>query len=196
MGTHRVLAESVSGGQLAVFPFTGLVPQQLKPASTPLIDGDGEQCLADEIKQSADCVDRQQDAEDQQNRPRLLVEVLQVKQSYPKQFLGGGVVGDEVYGERGLRDPVDGAAVEGDAVEQQKHTEADHDDGQSPRSGDEDAHIMSHQRQRCGCDGVEKEESESDAGQQPYLFGGERLHIPLVRGDEDEHVDEAENVVG
>lgn len=55
---------------------------------------------------------------------------------------------------------------------------------------------MSHQRQRCGCDGVEKEESESDAGQQPYLLGSERLHIPLVRGDEDEHVDEAENVVG
>lgn len=61
--------------------------------STSPVDGDGEQCLADEIKQSADCVDRQQDAEDQQNRPRLLVEVLQVKQSYPKQFLGGGVGG-------------------------------------------------------------------------------------------------------
>lgn len=110
--------------------------------STSPVDGDGEQCLADEIKQSADCVDRQQDAEDQQNRPRLLVEVLQVKQSYPKQFLGGGVVGDEVYGERGLRDPVDGSIVEGGAVEQQEHTEADHDGGQFPTAVDEYSHIM------------------------------------------------------
>lgn len=85
--------------------------------STPPVDGDGEQCLADEIEQGAGRVDRQQDAEDPQNREWLLVQVLQVEQSDPEQFLGGGVVGDEVHGERGLRDSVDDAAVEGDSVE-------------------------------------------------------------------------------
>lgn len=74
--------------------------------------------LADEVEQGAGRVDRQQDAEDLQDREWLLVEVLQVEQSCPEQFFGDGVVGDEVYGERGLRDPVDNAAVEGNAVEQ------------------------------------------------------------------------------
>lgn len=54
---------------------------------------------------------------------------------------------------------------------------------------------MPHQGQHCGCGGVEKEESESDAGYQPYLLGSERLYIPLVRGDEDEQVNEAEETV-
>ena len=94
------------------------IPQQLEPAPATPVDGDGEQCLAGEIKQGADYIDRQQDAQDLQNRQRLLVQVLQVEQPCPEQFLGGGVVGDEVHGERGLRDPVDDAAMEGDAVEQ------------------------------------------------------------------------------
>lgn len=64
------------------------------------VDGDGEQCLADEIKQGTGRVDRQQDAEDLQNREWLLVEVLQIEQPCPEQFLGCGVVGDQVYGER------------------------------------------------------------------------------------------------
>lgn len=66
---------------------------------TASVDSDGEQCLADEIEQGAGRVDRQQDAEDSQNREWLLVEVLQVEQPYPEQFLGCGVVGDQVYGE-------------------------------------------------------------------------------------------------
>ena len=119
-----------------------LVPQQLEPGSTMLIDGDGKQSLADEIKQCAGRVDCEQDAEDLQDREWLLVEVLQVEQSCPEQFLGGRVVGDEVYGERGLRDPVDDSIVEGDAVEQQEHTEADHDGGQFPTAVDEYSHIM------------------------------------------------------
>lgn len=106
------------------------------------VDGGCEQCLADEVEQGAGRVDRQQDAEDLQDREWLLVEVLQVEQPDPEQFLGCGVVGDEVYGERGLRDPVDGSIVEGDAVEQQEHTEADHDGGQFPTAVDEYSHIM------------------------------------------------------
>ena len=43
---------------------------------------------------------------------------------------------------------------------------------------------------------VHNRKNETCANHQPDLSGGERLHIPLVRGDEDEHVDEAENVVG
>lgn len=74
--------------------------------SASAVDGDCEQCLADEVEQGADRVDRQQDAEYPQDCPRLLVEVLQVEQSDPEWFLGGGVVGDEAHGERGLRDPV------------------------------------------------------------------------------------------
>ena len=96
--------------------------------ATP-VDGDGEQCLADEVDQGAGRVDREQYAEYLQDRQWLLVQVLQVEQPDPEQFLGGRVVGDEVHGERGLRDPVDGSIVEGDAVEQEEHAEADHDDG-------------------------------------------------------------------
>ena len=106
-----------------------LVPQQLEPVSTMLIDGDGKQSLADEIKQCAGRVDCEQDAEDLQDCQWLLVQVLQIEQPDPEQFLGGGVVGDEVYGEHGLRDPVDDSIVEGDSVEQQEHAEAGHDDG-------------------------------------------------------------------
>lgn len=54
---------------------------------------------------------------------------------------------------------------------------------------------MPQQGQRCGCGGIEKEETKPDAGHQPDLLGGERLHMPLVGGNEDEHVDEAENIV-
>lgn len=43
------------------------------------VDGDGEQCLADEVEQGACHVDRQQDAQDLQDRQWLLVEVLQVE---------------------------------------------------------------------------------------------------------------------
>lgn len=72
--------------------------------------------MADEVEQCAGRVARQQDAQNLQDRQWLLVQVLQVEQPDSEQFLGGGVVGDEVYGERGLRDPVDGTAVEGGAV--------------------------------------------------------------------------------
>lgn len=85
--------------------------------------------MADEVEQCAGRVDRQQDAENLQNRQRLLVEVLQIEQLDPEQFLGGRVVGDQVHGERGLRDSVDGSIAEGDAVEQQEHAEADHEGG-------------------------------------------------------------------
>lgn len=133
--------------QMAMHSIGRFVPQQLEPVSTPPVDGDGEQCLADEIEQGAGLVDRQQDAEDPQNREWLLVQVLQVEQPDPEQFLGCGVVGDEVYGERGLRDPVDDAAVEGDAVEQQEHAEADHHHGEFPISGDEDSLVDAEQSQ-------------------------------------------------
>lgn len=86
--------------QVIVNPVGHLVPQQVEPAPATPVDGDGEQRLADEVEQSAYGVDRQQDAENLQNRQWLLVEVLQVEQSGPEQFLGGGVVGDEIYGER------------------------------------------------------------------------------------------------
>ena len=51
--------------------------------ATP-VDGYGEQCLADEVKQSTGHVDREQDAEDLQDRQWLLVEVLQVEQPDPE----------------------------------------------------------------------------------------------------------------
>ena len=54
---------------------------------------------------------------------------------------------------------------------------------------------MPQQGQRCGRGGIEKEEAEPDAGHQPDLLGGERHHMPLVGGNEDEHVDEAKNIV-
>ena len=54
---------------------------------------------------------------------------------------------------------------------------------------------MPQQGQRCGRGGIEKEEAEPDAGHQPDLLGGERHHMLLVGGNEDEHVDEAENIV-
>ena len=99
-------------------PVGHLAPQQLEPVPATPVDGDGEQCLADEVKQSTGHVDCQQDAEDLQDRQWLLVQVLQVEQPDPEQFLGGRVVGDQVHGERGLRDSVDGSIVEGDAVKQ------------------------------------------------------------------------------
>lgn len=40
------------------------VPQQLEPMPTTPVDSGCEQCLADEVKQSAYGVDRRQDAED------------------------------------------------------------------------------------------------------------------------------------
>lgn len=69
--------------------------------SASAVDSGCEQCLADEVDQGACGVDRQQDAENLQNRQRLLVEVLQVEQPCPEQFLGCGIVGDQVHGERG-----------------------------------------------------------------------------------------------
>lgn len=172
-----------------------LVPQQVEPASTTPVDSGCEQCLADEVDQGACGVDREQYAEDLQDRQRLLVEVLQVEQPCPEQFLGCGVVGDEVHGERGLRDPVDDAAVEGGAVEQQEHAEAHHDDGQFPTAGDEDSHVVPQQGQRCGRGGIEKEETKPDAGHQPDLLGGERFHIPLISRNQNEQVDESEEAV-
>lgn len=177
------------------FPFTSSVPQQLEPVPATPVDGDGEQCLADEVDQGAGRVDRQQDAEDLRDREWLLVEVLQVEQPCPEQFLGGCVVGDQVHGERGLRDSVDGSIVEGDAVEQQEHAEAHHDDGQPPITGDVYSHVVPEQRQCYGGAGVQQEESETCANHQPDLPGGERFHVPLISRNQNEQVDEPEETV-
>ena len=163
-------------------------------SATP-VDGDGEQCLADEVDQGACGVDRQQDAEDLRDREWLPVEVLQVEQPCPEQFLGGRVVSDQIHGERGLRYPVDDSIVEGDAVEQQEHAEADHDGGQLPIAGEVDSHVVPQHGQRCGRGGVEKEEAEPDAGRQPDLLGGERFHIPLISRNQNEQVDETEETI-
>ena len=139
--------------------------------------------MTSEINQDTDRVNREQYAEDLQNREWLLVEVLQIEQLDPEQFPGGRVVGDQVHGERGLRDPVDGPIVEGDAVEQQEHAEADHDDGQLPIAGDVYSHVVPEQRQCYGGAGVQQEKTETCANHQPDLSGGERFHVPLVGGD-------------
>ena len=110
--------------------------------SASAVDSGCEQCLADEVDQGACGVDRQQDAENLQNRQRLLVEVLQIEQPDPEQFFGCGVVGDQVHGERGLRDSVDGSIVESSTVKQQEHAEADYDDGQPPIAGDIYSHVV------------------------------------------------------
>lgn len=59
------------------------VPQQLEPVPATPVDGDGEQCLADEVDQGAGRVDREQYAEYLQDRQWLLVQVLQVEQPDP-----------------------------------------------------------------------------------------------------------------
>lgn len=159
------------------------------------VDGGCEQCLADEVDQGAGRVDREQYAEDLQNRQWLFVQVLQIEQPGPEQFLGCGIVGDQVHGERGLRDPVDGSIVEGDAVEQQKHAEADHDDGQSPIAGDIYSHVVPEQRQCYGGAGIQQEKTETCANHQPDLSGGERFHAPLISRNQNEQVDETEETV-
>lgn len=98
--------------------------------------------MTSEINQDTDRVNREQYAEDLQNREWLLVEVLQVEQPDPEQFFGCGVVGDQVHGERGLRDSVDGSIVESSTVKQQEHAEADYDDGQPPIAGDIYSHVV------------------------------------------------------
>ena len=72
--------------QVIVNPVGRLVPQQVEPVSTTPVDGDGGQCLADEVKQSAYGVDRQQDAENLQNRQRLLVEVCRLNSRVQSSF--------------------------------------------------------------------------------------------------------------
>lgn len=54
---------------------------------------------------------------------------------------------------------------------------------------------MPQQGQRCGCGGVEKEETEPDAGHQPDLLGGERFHMPLISRNQNEQVDETEETI-
>lgn len=157
------------------------VPQQVEPVSVSPADGDGEQCLADEAEQGADCVGHHQDAQDLQNRHRLLVEVLQVEQSSPEQFLGCDVIGDEVYGECGLRDAVDDTAMEGDAVEQRKHAEADHHHGELPISSDKDSFVDAEQSQNGRDSCVEQDESYAGKRKNPCLFGRQRAQMPLVR---------------
>ena len=151
--------------------------------------------MADEVKQSACGIDREQYAEDLQDCQWLLVQVLQIEQPDPEQFFGCGVVGDEVYGERGLRDSVDDSAVESSMVEHQEHAEAHHDGGQLPIAGEVDSHVVPQHGQRCGRGGVEKEEAEPDAGHQPDLLGGERFHIPLISRNQNEQVDETEETI-
>lgn len=85
--------------------------------------------------------------------------------------------------------------MEGDAVEQQEHAEAEHDGGQPPMAGDEYAHVVPQQGQRCGCGGIEKEEAEPDTGRQPYLLGGEWFHVPLISRNQNEQVDETEETI-
>lgn len=65
-------------------PVGHLVPQQVEPAPATPVDGDGEQCLADEVDQGAGRVDREQYAEYLQDRQWLLVQVLQVEQPDPE----------------------------------------------------------------------------------------------------------------
>lgn len=136
--------------------------------------------MADEVEQCAGRVARQQDAQNLQDRQWLLVQVLQVEQPDSEQFLGGGVIGNQVHCERGLRYPVDGTAVEGGAVEQQEHAEADHDDGQPPIAGDVYSHVVPEQGQRCGRGGVKHEEAESNTDHQPDLLGSERRILVVV----------------
>ena len=181
--------------RVIVNPVGYLVPQQVTPAPATPVEGGGEQCLADEVKQSAYGVDRQQNAENLQNRQWLLVQVLQIEQLAPEQFPGGRVVGDQVHGERGLRYPVDGSIVEGDAVEQQEHAEADHDDGQPPTTGDVYSHVVPEQRQCYGGAGAQQEKTETCANHQPDLSGGERFHVPLISRKQNEQVDESEEAV-
>ena len=175
-----------------MFPFRYLIPQQFEPVSAPTVNGDGEQCLTDEIEQGADRVDRQQNAENSQNRQRLLEETLQIEQSCPEQLLGSGIVGDQIHGERGLRYPVDDAAMEGDPVEQQEHAETNHDDRQLPIPGDEDIHIVPEHGRHDGNPGIQQEKSKTNADHQPDLPGGKRLHIPLIGGNQNEQIDEGE----
>ena len=92
--------------RVIVNPVGRLVPQQVEPVSTTPVDGDGEQCLADEVDQGAGRVDREQYAEYLQDCQWLLVQVLQVEQLDPEQFPGGCVVGDgsaRVFAHFGLR---------------------------------------------------------------------------------------------
>lgn len=148
--------------------------------------------MTSEINQDTDRVNREQYAENLQDRQWLFVQALQIEQLDPEQFFGCGIVGDQVHGERGLRDPVDGSIVEGDAVEQQKHAEADHDDGQLPIAGEEYSHVVSEQRQCYGGAGVQ---AETCANHQPDLSGGERFYVPLISRKQNEQVDETEETV-
>ncbi len=85
--------------------------------------------------------------------------------------------------------------MESSTVKQQEHAEADYDDGQPPMAGDEYAHVVPQQGQRCGCGGVEKEEAEPNADHQPDLFDGERFHMPLISRNQNEQVDETEETI-
>ena len=115
-------------------------------------------------------------------------------------FLGGGVVGDEVYGERGLRDPVDDAAVEGDAVEHE--VERHEDEAPEQEFAFHDPHAF-----EVGFDGllfVEKEpsgdgEEDDDADfaaalhheleEDAFRSQGEFQHVVAVVDDEVVHED-------
>ena len=94
-----------------------------------------------------------------------------------------------------MRDPVDGSIVEGDAVEQEEHAEADHDDGQFPTAGDVYSRVVSEQRQCYGGAGVQQEKTETCANHQPDLSGGERFHVPLISRNQNEQVDESEETI-
>lgn len=94
-----------------------------------------------------------------------------------------------------MRDPVDGSIVEGDAVEQEEHAEANHDDGQFPTAGDVYSRVVSEQRQCYGGAGVQQEKTETCANHQPDLSGGERFHVPLISRNQNEQVDESEETI-
>lgn len=54
---------------------------------------------------------------------------------------------------------------------------------------------MPEQRRCYGVAGVQQEESETDAGRQPDLLGGERFHVPLISRNQNEQVDETEETI-
>ena len=85
--------------------------------------------------------------------------------------------------------------MEGDAVEQEEHAEADHDDGQFPTAGDVYSRVVSEQRQCYGGAGVQQEKTETCANHQPDLSGGERFHVPLISRNQNEQVDESEETI-
>lgn len=69
-----------------------------------------------------------------------------------------------------MRNPVDDAAVEGDAVEQQEHAEADRHHGEFPIPGDEDSLVDAEQSQNGRGGRIEQDESHAGECKNPCLL--------------------------